>query len=100
MMRVKVLRRINGLRDRDVYGNKVEKRSESLGTLVVTSRNSSKRFDSVNEFLPPISLFIGCFVIIENIDTIFLWQNDNLHRVALRFFPEFIAIVPLMITTF
>lgn len=99
-MRVKVLRRINGLRDRDVYGNNVEKRSESLGTLVVASRNASKRFDSVNEFLAPISLFIGCFAIIENIDTIFLWQNDNLHRAALRFFPEFIAIAPLMITTF
>ena len=99
-MRVKVLRHINGLRDRDVCGNNAEKHIENLGELVLTGRNSFMRFDLVNEFLPPISLFIGCFVIIENIDTIFLWQNDNLHRIALRFFPKFIPIVSFMITTF
>ena len=50
----------------------MEERNKSLGKLVVMSRNWSKRFDTVNKFLRPISLFIECFFIIENIDTIFL----------------------------
>jgi hypothetical protein len=96
VIRANVLEGVDALRDRDVCGNNVEKRNESLDELVVARRNLSKRFDSVDEFPHPISPFIGCFVIIENIDTIFLWRNGSLHRVVFNLFSEFIAIVPFM----
>ena len=91
-----MLGRVDELRDSDVCGNNVEKGNESLGKLLVASGNWSELFDTVNESLHSVALFVEFLVIIDFLDAILLGPNDDLHLVICELFANLIAIVTLI----